>query len=278
MDEVERTLSITASITNVSRRIVKVKNEIKIYVITLPFSKERQDNIKTQFSKQGVNFQFVYGVYGNELTSDEINNLYDSDKHRAFYGENERELWPNEIGCALGHKNAYKTIIENNNTRAIVLEDDVLLNSDFFSIIGEFNNLPIRNRIIKLDVNNDADEILWNTEEINTHYRIKPYIDRSVFAYGYYIDIEAAKTMYSLLSKVFIAADAWRYFKYYVNISTLNKPLMYYDAKLKSIILNGGTQRVTNSKNIMYYIKKFIKNILPYYVVRKLLRKKESVC
>jgi GR25 family glycosyltransferase involved in LPS biosynthesis len=103
----------SASIANVSRRIIKVKNEIKIYVITLPCSKDRQDNIKTQFLKYGTKFQFIYGVYGNELTSNEINNLYDSDKRHDFYGENEREMWPNEIGCALGHKNAYKTIIEN---------------------------------------------------------------------------------------------------------------------------------------------------------------------
>jgi glycosyl transferase family 25 len=67
----------------------------------------------------GLQFEFVYGIKGNQLTPNEIDDGYDDNKAKRYLG---RSMTKGEIGCALSHKLIYKRMIHEKIKRAIILE------------------------------------------------------------------------------------------------------------------------------------------------------------
>lgn len=112
----------------------------KIYVITLKRAGDRQEHIKKEL--QGLNYTFLYGADKKELDINQLINdkIYDPLLAQKKHARS-RKLDPGEIGCSLSHVMVYQDIIANNYKKALILEDDVVIDKStislFDSITGE---------------------------------------------------------------------------------------------------------------------------------------------
>lgn len=110
--------------------------KFKIFLINLDTSKERLKVCRSEFEKYNIEFERVSGVYGKDLTSGQINDIYDQELNEKRY---KNSLSLGEIGCYLSHKLCWQKIVDENLDYAIILEDDFILMESFgdFKIILE---------------------------------------------------------------------------------------------------------------------------------------------
>ncbi|MBQ0425162.1 glycosyltransferase family 25 protein, partial [Proteus mirabilis] len=100
---------------------------MKIYIVNLEKDIERKASIKAQLDALNLDYQFISAVYGKALSQEEIAQLSpDFEKTR---------LTLPELGCALSHLKVYREIIKNNDEIALILEDDVRINSDLIELL-----------------------------------------------------------------------------------------------------------------------------------------------
>lgn len=93
------------------------------YVINLDDDTERLKKMKEQIPKLGKQFKRISAIKGKNLTKKEIQNetTFLCSKFCTY----------SMIGCFLSHKKAWKTMIENNDKYAIIMEDDCELSETF---------------------------------------------------------------------------------------------------------------------------------------------------
>jgi glycosyl transferase family 25 len=260
---------------------------LKIFVISLPNEKKRQDYIQSVFDAKGVPFEFLTGIDGRKLNQEEINIYYDAERAKKYDGE----LSKGEIGCALSHRIAYEQIIENNIEHSIVLEDDVKLNNDFFSILNLLEKVSINKYVIKLDkfYSKQLDDdnrrhsyfTPWHKIMLNKEYIIGQPLYDPTLAWGYYIDIKAARVLYNLMPKIFVVADAWYYFRRFIKLRMINKTLVDNNERFESIIgthveqfskkksSNHHDAKTNIEKNIQRFFKKIIKAVRLILIIFK---------
>jgi glycosyl transferase family 25 len=239
----------------------KMDNHVQVFVITLRDLKERQESIQSQLEKQNIPFEYVFGIDGRKLEQNEFDNYYDKQKNKKCYIRN---LVKGEIACAASHNLCYKTIVERNIDRAIILEDDIYIEDGFREVYDSFQNFQIGKYIVKLDTREEMKRTIlpWHKMKLNDQY----YIRHSLFygcGTGYYIDNIAANEMYNLTKKIFTVADDWNYFKLYIKIRILNKAVVR-SGKVKGSIIWKNTERVQEKKrNIVIRIAK-----APYKIIQ----------
>lgn len=108
-----------------------------IYILTIERATERQIAITNEL--HGLNFTFFYGFDKNNLQVDSLeqNNIYSS-KNAVINNRYSKPMKLGEIACSMGHKAIYENMILNNYTSALILEDDVFVNTN-----NNFNFLDI---------------------------------------------------------------------------------------------------------------------------------------
>jgi len=235
---------------------------MKIFIISLSNSTDRQDFMKQQLENNNISYGFFNAVDGRKLSLEETEILYDIKKAKKY-----RELTPGEIGCSLSHKAIYKKIIDENIERAIILEDDIIIRPDFKTIVSYFENLPLKGYVIKLErayggnKNEDNKKItrftIWHNININNDYYIGQPLSPPYLTWGYYIDIIAAKSLYKSMPKVYHVADAWGYHKKYIKLRMLNIPVISNNEIFDSIIGEQGKILRTNKKIFLQFKKIF---------------------
>ena len=118
----------------------------KIYLITLKRSTDRHQIIHKTL--QGLNYKIFWGVDGNELDIVELqrDGLYHSNLTKLLRkrkGENPRDLTNAQIGCALSHVRVYQDILNNNYNKALIFEDDLIIDlNGLKSLKLSLNELP----------------------------------------------------------------------------------------------------------------------------------------
>ncbi|VUC32940.1 unnamed protein product [Clonostachys rosea] len=86
----------------------------KIFVIGLPERTDRRDSITLQAALSNLDFEFIDGVYGDNV------------KNKAIPKTTEHErLGPGTVGCWRAHMDAVHQVVKRNLTSALILEDDV---------------------------------------------------------------------------------------------------------------------------------------------------------
>jgi glycosyl transferase family 25 len=98
---------------------------VNILVISLKRSLERRKQVEQEMQKISLPWTFLDAVDGANLATPPIE--YKPSKVKRLQGY---ALTPNEIGCYLSHKEAWKHCVEN-NTPTLILEDDFVLSLDF---------------------------------------------------------------------------------------------------------------------------------------------------
>ncbi len=244
---------------------------MKIYVITLPDSLDRQQFIKSQFDSHNTPFEFVSAVYGKGLTETEKENLYDYKKAKFF----SRELTPGEIGCSLSHRSIYEKMVKEGTERAVILEDDITLRPDFFDLLHALGELPIKKYIIKLErfnwsIKNENNVkrghfTPWHRIKLTGEYFIGQPLANPSLTWGYYIDLAAAKKLYSVMPKVFLVSDSWWYYRKFISLRMINKPVISNNDEIfDSIIGERDSFQVTPETKTTFFEKicKFPKKLI----------------
>ena len=245
---------------------------IKIFVLTLKESTDRQKFMEEQFNEHSIPFEFIYAINGKLLSENEKSKLYDHQKAKKL----NRELNPGEIGCSLSHKKIYEKIINESIQKAIVMEDDVTMRPDFYSLLDYFNSVDLKNTVIKLercygkkiDDNNEkcARFTLWHRRKIDNKYFIGQPLNDPYLTWAYYIDFTAACILYSLLPKVFLYADSWWYFRKYIKLRMINQAIVNDNEDIfNSLIVDNDIILLDNQKKDKLFITKDIKKIFKYF-------------
>lgn len=108
----------------------QVPLKIQILVISLERSLDRRRQVEKEMQKISFPWTFLDAVDGSALVTPPVE--YKKNKVKRLQGY---ALTPNEIGCYLSHKKAWKCCVEKNMT-TLVLEDDFVLSSDFEEILN----------------------------------------------------------------------------------------------------------------------------------------------
>lgn len=108
----------------------------KVLVLTVPRFKERQEKVKQRLD--GLSFQFFYGADRDDLTDGSISHIYKYDKRNSLAV---RQYFPplntGEIACSLSHRMIYNAMVDNDWKRVLVLEDDVVPDSEKLHLLKD---------------------------------------------------------------------------------------------------------------------------------------------
>jgi glycosyl transferase family 25 len=193
----------------------------KIFIINLDKDVERLSKSYEQLDKyQFKNYERFKGIYGQQLTTDEIND------NTTFIGKifASRSM----IGCALSHIKIWEKIVNQNIKFSLILEDDFILKEDFKNRLNTvLLNAPSDYHIIYLSSN-----IIQNKNL--KLYDINDYFYKSIFiiqTLSYIITLEGAKILLEYINKVSYHIDIDIFFKSFlnkkINIISVKDSLVY---------------------------------------------------
>ena len=130
-----------------------------IYLITLKRSVDRHRLINDRL--EGLDYEIFWGVDGESLNLSHLqdSNLYSADLAKKKSSSNS-PLTRGEIGCALSHRKIYEDILSNNYEKALILEDDLVVNEKASSTISKaLEELPDNWELLYLGYLENADGI-----------------------------------------------------------------------------------------------------------------------
>lgn len=252
---------------------------MEIFVINLRDRKDRRDNIKRIFSKQGIsNYSFITAVNGKELDNSIISKCR-SWLQRAIYREG--FLGSSEIGCALSHLKIYKKIVDENLEGALIFEDDVFFEKkiDLESIIKDAIALG-KDKPIVLRLGGEVRAKKYKEFSLNGRSFIFAKND-CLGAYAYYINNRAANNLLKLLGDYpFIGIDMYKQLMTAVIAYDYKEKVCSYDDKITSDIENHRNDRYSELGikfkifKIYYQLRAvFVKRLfLPLYIKYKISR------
>ena len=174
---------------------------MKIFIVNLKHSVERRQKMEVQISSLGLSAEFIEAVDGG-LMSDEEREGVTAEVNYAFL--------PGEIGCALSHQKIYKKMIDEHIDMALILEDDVLINSDLPAILANVNLSSSEPDILLLSrVNKYRKKPCAN---INQNYKIYK-TEQATTAHAYVINNKAARSLLDNLYPIWMVSDKWSLFE-----------------------------------------------------------------
>jgi glycosyl transferase family 25 len=128
------------------------KSPLQVLVISLRRSLDRRAKVEQELKKVSMSWSFLDAVDGSALASPPVE--YQPLKVLLLQGY---PLTPNEIGCYLSHKEAWKSCVAQ-NIPTLVFEDDFVLSPEFENVINSLLN----------------DEDAWNFVRLQGLYEV-PY-------------------------------------------------------------------------------------------------------
>ena len=118
-----------------------------VYLINLDKSLDRLAISKKRLDEQGIAFERISGVLGDELTNVEIEKHYSYEINLKKY---HTALTAGQIGCYLSHRKAWGKVVEGNHPYALILEDDVKFVSDIKPVFETIDSIDFSWDLIKL--------------------------------------------------------------------------------------------------------------------------------
>lgn len=101
---------------------------MRTFLINLDKDKDRLAAADAQLKKSGISYERFTAIYAKELPQEEIEQKVNYFRWWCCLG---REILPGEVGCALSHYSLYQKMIDENIPYACILEDDIVLESNF---------------------------------------------------------------------------------------------------------------------------------------------------
>lgn len=207
--------------------------DLKVLVLTLRQSTDRQARIKCLLDDAEISFEFFYGVDGR-VDSDPSLDMYDRKKRLRVKGE---EMTPGQLGCFASHYNIWKSCLKEDKNY-VVIEDDVLFDRDkFLSFIQEVKSLPREIECLRLFQNktrNHKEYILAKFGEFD----ILRYTKGPMSTMGYFLTPRAAQKFISSADPIILPVDIYmdRYWVNNVTCLGVRPAIITHDSEFESII------------------------------------------
>lgn len=140
------------------------------YVLTILRATERHKAISTELA--GLNFSFFYGYDKQELSIEmlEKEGIYNMQKavKNNRYG---KPMKLGEIACSMGHKAIYEDMLAKGYSNALILEDDVIVNtSAAFDFAKIMQQLPDNWDVVYFDyLKNDKTNLFTRFKQLVYH-------------------------------------------------------------------------------------------------------------
>ncbi|WP_025822108.1 glycosyltransferase family 25 protein [Shewanella marina] len=121
--------------------------QTKVFIINLDRSPERLQSIQQQLVSCRYDIEKISAVDGKFLPDLEHIEHYSVNNNKKQYF---RPLTKGEIGCYLSHRAAWQAIVDQQLDFAVIVEDDVVIDSDVNLVIEQLSNINIEWDYIKL--------------------------------------------------------------------------------------------------------------------------------
>ena len=189
---------------------------MKIFVVSLERSQARRASMRIQLDEAGVDYEIVNAVDGSLLSEYEIDEIADP----VARARNPRWLNFSAIACAKSHLICYQKILGQGLARALILEDDMIINTDLAALLSSAEELKI---------NPSSVILLYYRAELGRTAKLKIIQDKIVdsgyalaapcsiedvpsCAGAYIITREACQSLCNCNSPIVVAADDWKAF------------------------------------------------------------------
>ena len=155
-----------------------------VFVISLPASVDRRAHMRKMLDPLPLQYEFVDGVDGKQLSAEELNQVYDEKTAEIYCG---RGLCLEEIGCYMSHVKAYEMISQRNISEALILEDDVYLSPDLIPFLERRDRLPKNWRLVHIA--QESSDVVWHRKfyHIYKNYKVGLPYSTAWGALGYLI-------------------------------------------------------------------------------------------
>jgi glycosyl transferase family 25 len=247
--------------------------KFKVFLINLDKSSDRLDLCQSELQKYNIDFERVPGVYGKDLTTEEIEKVYDKNKNDKHY---KKPLSLGEIGCYLSHIKCWQKIIDEQLDYAIILEDDFKLNStfkQFESILEQMQNWDY----VRVAFSSRKVPIV-KRHKITKEHDLVYYKKVPINMLGQAISLEGAKKLLARSNPIFrpVDVDIKHYWESGINVIGIDPPLISerYDFTSEIDEISNGKGRMSKTaiwKNLRYILSYKIKHIF-YSLVKQELK------
>ena len=147
-----------------------------------------------------LDYEFIPAVDGRKMNGKELSSSFDMKGSIYHYG---RELMKGEVGCTLSHIRCYHKIVEENDTCALILEDDIEVNHPEnidISFVENFLTSCSKPVIVLLSGH------YWYTSRYNSRMA---NVFSAYYTHAYVINQAAAQLLSNRLTFPWHLADDW---------------------------------------------------------------------
>ncbi|WAW10592.1 glycosyltransferase family 25 protein [Oxalobacter vibrioformis] len=234
---------------------------MQCFVINLAKDTDRKQSISEELKKAGIEFAFIEAVNGAELLQN--GNITDVYNETKAIRERHRKMTAGEIGCALSHLKIYRKMQDENISHALVMEDDIYIQTNHFRKLLEKvellydENTPTVTLFshIKRYVSTKESQPLDETHVVHDYYR-------GGSAYCYVITKRAAKKMLDSLFPLYTIIDKWELHQDFINVKAVIPYCAYVKDQFPSSInaIGGRDEHIRKNKirNLSYYLKHYM--------------------
>lgn len=208
-----------------------------VFIINMNKDTERRETMRRRAEAVGLKVEFVAAVNGREMTAAEIEKCYDSAKRKRYFG---RDMTIGEIGCLMSHRSIYERIVAEKVPYAVILEDDVLFESDIAEALAGIPKAPIKWDVIRFLSHSKVYKRGFRRiiPLGSTRYQFARSPAAPGGAYGYFISYHAAEEMLRHMQRNWLPVDVMlgRVWETGLEMLLLVPPPLRHDASCGSTI------------------------------------------
>lgn len=191
-----------------------MRDKLPLFVINLDSSKNKMAFMKNQLECAGLNYERISAVCGADFADAELKAVYSEKDNKKHY---HRDLTLGEIGCYMSHRKAWQKMVAEHIELAVIVEDDVNIESSYFAL-ADYIEILSSYDLIKLTDNQDISPA--NSRPLSTTAEVVSYNRIPNCTTGYIISISGAKKMLSR-KQFFRPVDIDIQFCYELNVSVV---------------------------------------------------------
>ena len=184
--------------------------KLKFYVVNLKRAADRRQLMSDQLDKYGVDYEIFEATDGRALSADDEQKLALSDQVILEMAGGrkcmvEDKMCPPEVGCALSHLRLYQHILDQGVERAVILEDDVVLNDDSLLALNQLDVISEPWDVVhfsedlglyfaRLGMHNETLDAIFNRRRLvlrTAFYVVTPQACQTLLKLGYPVRINA---------------------------------------------------------------------------------------
>ncbi|MFT6907213.1 MAG: glycosyl transferase family 25 [Oleiphilaceae bacterium] len=180
---------------------------MKIYVINLPASERRRQNMKRRLDSFDLRYEIIQAVSTSEISPDMIDGI----NNLAPRGGTIKQ---GEVACARSHSKALSKMFDDGEEVGVILEDDVIFDRRFSRLVKSLSPEILKNGPLLLGGTFFVPTRLIKMEHIsdgNYHYAAEQ-LENVWGAMAYAIKKEDAERLSAQMLKTHCRSDDWLFY------------------------------------------------------------------